>query len=163
TNATVGNPSFADATAGKLDTAAPFLPGDAIRESRMPSRMPPGAVTSAVCWALAVWVSVYEALVLFIIVTASAILMNRAAVFARDRRAGWISFAVIIAIAFAIEQRVPSFAILQSDGHLKNWTSTIGELVHVSPINPVWLNWCGYLLWITPILIWMSMRRRRDG
>ena len=153
-----GGPSFADATAGKVETATPCLPGDAIRESRMPWRLSAWAVTSAVCWAVAIWVSMYEPLVLFVLVATTAILMNRRAVFARDRRAGWILFAVIIAIAFAIEQRVPSFAILQSDGHLKSWASTIGELVHVSPMNPVWLNWCGYLLLITPILIWIGMR-----
>ncbi len=114
-------------------------------------------------WALAIWVSAYEPLVLFLIVTATAFLMNRRAVFARDRRAGWILFAAIIAIAFAIERRVPSFAILQSNGHLKNWASTIGELAHVSPMNPVWLNWCGYLLFVAPVLIWMSVRTPRNG
>jgi hypothetical protein len=116
-----------------------------------------------VCWALAIWVSAYEPLVLFAILTVTAILMNRRGVFARDRRAGWILFAAIIAIAFAVEQRVPSFAILHSDGHLKNWASTIGELVHVSPMNPVWLDWCGYLLLVAPFLIWMRVRTREDS
>src|SRR4029077_15442760 len=94
---------------------------------------------------------------------ATALVMNRRAVFARDRRAGWILFAAIIAIAFAIERRVPSFAILQSNGYLKNWASTIGELAHVSPMNPVWLNWCGFLLFVAPVLIWMSIRTPRNG
>jgi hypothetical protein len=118
---------------------------------------------SAVAWAVAIWVSAYEPLVLFLMLTATALLMNRRAIFARDRRAGWILFAAIIAIAFATERRVLSFAILQSNGHFKNWASTIGELAHVSPMNPVWLNWCGYLLVITPILIWMSVRMPKDG
>ena len=120
-------------------------------------------LTSVVAWAVAIWVSAYEPLVLFLMLTATALLMNRRAVFARDRRAGWILFAAIIAIAFAIERRVPSVAILQSNSHLKNWASTIGELAHVSPMNPVWLNWCGYLLVVAPVLIWMSIRTRRDG
>jgi hypothetical protein len=120
-------------------------------------------LSSAVAWALAIWASTYEPLVLFLIVMATALLMNRRAVFARDRRAGWILFAAIIAVAFAIERRVPSFALLQSNGYLKDWASTIGELAHVSPTNPVWLNWCGYLLLITPILIWISIRTQIDG
>jgi len=119
-------------------------------------------LTSAAAWALAIWVSAYEPLVLFLIVMATALVLNRRAVFARDRRAGWILFAAIIAIAFAVERHLPSFAILQSNSHLKNWASTIGELAQVSPMNPVWLNWCGYLLVITPIFIWMSVRRRKD-
>jgi len=46
---------------------------------------------------------------------------------------------------------------------LKTWASTIGELAHVSPMNPVWLNWCGFLLFIAPVLIWMSIRRRNGA
>ena len=155
--------SSADATASKLQATAPCLPSDAIRESRMPRSLRAWAVTSAVCWALAIWVSAYEPLVLFLIVTATTLVMNRRAVFARERRAGWILFTAIIGIAFAVEQRVPPFAILQSNSHLKNWARTVGELAHVSPMNPVWLNWCGYLLLITPILIWISMRSPRNG
>ncbi len=120
-------------------------------------------LTSATVWALAIWVSAYEPLVLFLIVTATALVMNRHAFFARDRRAGWILFVAIIAIAFAVERRVPSFAIFQFTGHLRNWGSTIGELAHVSPMNPVWLNWCGFLLFVPPLLIWMSIRTPRNG
>jgi hypothetical protein len=120
-------------------------------------------LASAAAWALAIWVSAYEPLVLFILVTSTALVMNRRAVFAGDRRGEWILFAAIIAIAFAIERRIPSFSILQSNGHLKNWASTIGELAHVWPMNPVWFNWCGYLVLITPILIWMTVLTRRNG
>jgi hypothetical protein len=120
-------------------------------------------VTSAAAWALAIWVSTYEPLVLFLLLMGTVLVMNRYALFARHRHAGWILFAAIIAIAFAIERRVPSFAVLQSTAHLKNWARSIGELAHVSPMNPVWLDWCGYLVLITPVLIWMSVRRRRNG
>ena len=74
--------------------------------------------------------------------------MNRRAVFARDRRAGWILFAAIIAIAFAIERRVPSFAIFQSNGHFEKLgehhrgtrarftdESSLVELVRVSAVR----------------------------
>ena len=138
-------------------------PSDVTRESHMARRLRAWALASAVAWAVAIWVSAYEPLVLFLMLTATALLMNRRAVFARDRRAGWILFAAIIAIAFAIELRVPSFEILHSNGHLKNWASTIGELAHVSPMNPVWLNWCGFLLFVAPVLIWMSIRTPRNS
>jgi hypothetical protein len=118
------------------------------------------AAVNGATWAFAIWVSAYEPLVLFLIVTATALMMNGRTVFAGDRRAGLILFAAIIAIAFAVERRVPPFAILQRNGHFKEWAGTIGELAHVSPMNPVWFNWCGYLLLITPILIWMSIRTR---
>jgi hypothetical protein len=120
-------------------------------------------LTSAAAWGLAIWVSAYEPLVLFLIVTATAAGLNRRVIFARDQRAGWILFAAIIAIAFAVERRVPSFAIIQSDGHFTNWARTIGELAHVSPMNPVWFNWCGYLLLVAPVLLWISIRTPRNG
>src|SRR5947199_3122237 len=30
-------------------------------------------------------------------------------------------------------------------------------------MNPVLLNWCGFLLFVAPVLIWMNIRTRRDG
>jgi hypothetical protein len=120
-------------------------------------------LTSAAASALAIWVSAYEPLVLFLIGTATLLVMNRHAFFARDHCAVWILFAAIIAIAFAMERRVPSLEILQRTGHLKNWGSTIGELAHVSPMNPVWLNWCGYFLFVAPVLIWMRIRTPGNG
>jgi len=120
-------------------------------------------LTSAATWALAIWVSAYEPLVLFVIVVATALVINGRALFARDRRRGWILFAAIIAIALAVERRVPSFDIFQSAGHFENWARTIGELAHVSPMNPAWWNWCGYLLFVVPVLIWTSMRTPRSG
>jgi len=138
-------------------------PSDVKRASHIARGVRAWGLASAATWALGIWVSVYEPLVLFLILTATAILKNRRAIFERDRRAGWLLFAVIIAIAFAVERRVPSFAILQPNRHFKEWASTIGELVHVSPMNPVWLDWCGFLLFIAPVLIWMSIRTPRNS
>jgi hypothetical protein len=76
---------------------------------------------------------------------------------------GWILFAAIIAIALLIERRIPSLSILHPDPILENWARTIGELVNVSPANPIWLRWCGYLLLVTPFLVWIGVRTRRDG
>ncbi len=121
------------------------------------------AVVSGVAWGLAMWVSVYEPLVIFFVVTATAFLINRAALFRRDRRAGWILFAAIIVIALLIERRVPSIRIFESSAILRNWAATIGELAHVSPANPAWLDWCGFLLLVTPFLFWMNVRTKKDG
>ena len=115
------------------------------------------AVVSGVAWGFAIWVSAYEPLLLFFIMTATAFLMERAAFFGRDRRMGWILFAAIIVIALLIERRLPSFAVFQSSMIFKNWARTIGELAHISPVNPVWFRWCGYLLLVTPFLIWMNV------
>ncbi|PYL07317.1 MAG: hypothetical protein DME33_10995 [Verrucomicrobia bacterium] len=140
---------------------AASAPGDAIRESRMASRARAWSGVGGAAWALAIWVSAYEPVVLFLIVTATMFLVNRQALFARDRGPGWLLFAAIIMAALLIEQRVPSFAIFQSSAVFKNWARTISELAHVSLANPVWLRWCGYLLLITPFLIWIGLWERK--
>ena len=115
---------------------------------------------SGTTWGLALWVSFYEPLVLFAIVVAVNLLQDRQSLLAKYRRVGWICFAAIIAIALLIEQRIPSAAIFQSNEIFKNWARTIGELAHVSPANPIWLRWAGYLLLVAPFLIWFGVRKR---
>jgi hypothetical protein len=88
--------------------------------------------------------------------------VSRQTLFGRDRRAAWIVFAAIIFLALLIEQRVPSFSIVQSNAVFRNWAGTIGELAHLAPANPVWFRWCGFLLLIAPFLIWINIRRRTD-
>src|SRR5438552_4256909 len=134
---------------------------DDIRESRIALRIRGWAMISTTAWALAIWVSAYEPLVLFLIVITTSFLVNRRALFGRDRRAGWVLFAVIVVIALLIERRIPSLSIFHSIAIFRNWSRTVGELVHVSPTNPVWLHWCVYFLLITPVLIWISMSRDR--
>ena len=171
---------------GGLETAAPCSQDDAIRESRIACRrsivlgcvpaataarlpyhvesgMQAWSLTSAVAWALAIWVSLYEPLILFVMMIATTFLVNRPALFARERRAGWILFAVIILAAILIERHAPSVALFQSNPFFRNWVRTIGELAHVSPANSIWLRWCGYLVLLAPFLVWMSVRARKDG
>ncbi len=77
------------------------------------------------------------------------------------RRAGWLCFALVIVIALLIERRIPSFSIVYSNPLFQNWAHTIGELTHISPANPIWLRWCGYLLLVTPFLVWFSVAKTR--
>ncbi len=127
---------------------------------------PPSArwgIVSGVAWGLAIWNSAYESLILFLLVIMVGALENRKALRAKSRGAEGLCFVLIIAIALLIERRIPSLSILHPDPIFKDWAYTIGELAHVSPANPVWLRWCGYLLLLAPLLIWMNIRTRRDG
>src|SRR5262249_1103470 len=76
---------------------------------------------------------------------------------------GWILFAAILAVALVIERRLPSLPTFPSNAVFQNWAGTIGELGHVSPANPVWLRWCGFLLLLTPLLLWMNVRTGKEG
>jgi hypothetical protein len=117
------------------------------------------SVVSGVAWGLAIWISAYESLVLFLLVMVVTALENPKAISARSRRAGWFCFVLVIAIALLIERRVPSFSVLYSNPLFQNWARTIGEFAHVSPANPIWLRWTGYLLLVTPFLIWISVTK----
>jgi hypothetical protein len=112
---------------------------------------------TGVSWALAIWVSPYEPLVLFTLV----VLLQARTVLARYRRIGWIAFAIIIAIALTIERRIPWPPSVEIMTGLKNWSGTIGELVHVPWASAVWFEWCGGLLLLAPILFWRMRENPR--
>jgi hypothetical protein len=78
----------------------------------------------------------------------------------RERRIGWIVFAVVLAIAFVIERRFPVWPSREFGGALRNWSATVGELAHVSLASTIWFNWCGWLLLFAPILFWPKQNRR---
>jgi hypothetical protein len=119
------------------------------------------SIVSGVAWGLAIWTSAYESLVLFLLEMLVSALKDPKAISARTRRAGWLCFALVIVIALLIERRIPSFSIVYSNPLFQNWAHTIGELTHVSPANPIWLRWCGYLLLIMPFLAWFSAPKTR--
>jgi hypothetical protein len=113
------------------------------------------SIVSGASWALALWVSLYEPIVLLVIVLA----IRTRALFVRIRRIGWIVFVAILVIAFIVERRIPQWPSRQFAGTLKNWSGTIGELSHVSLGNPIWFSWCGWLLLLVPLLFWPKRDR----
>ncbi len=117
------------------------------------------SITAGCAWGLALWVSLYEPLVLlafFLLV--SLILRDTAGsgILGKRRRAGWICFLILIALALAIERRVPSFVSLAADTFVRNWTHSIGELHPVPFLSAVWLRWAGCLVVVTPLLVWLQ-------
>jgi len=117
---------------------------------------------SGIAWGLAISVSAYESLILFLLVIIVSALENPNTLLAKSRRIGWLYLAMIIAIALLIERRIPSFSIFYSGELFKNWARTIGELAHVSPTNPVWFRWAGYMIAVAPILIWFASRTSKS-
>jgi len=90
-------------------------------------------------------------------------LQDRPSLVPKQRYAGWICFVLIIALALLVERRIPSLSIFYSGVIFKNWSHTIGELLPVSPLNRVWFRWAGYMIAVTPLLIWSVMRKRNGG
>src|SRR5437763_13323587 len=115
-------------------------------------------IVSGASWALALWVSLYEPLVLLMIVVACC----ARSMIKRERRIGWIVFAAVLAIAFIIERRFPVWPSPEFGGALRNWSGTVGELAHVSLASTIWFNWCGGLLFLAPILLWPKRNRSKQ-
>src|SRR6266550_6258325 len=107
---------------------------------------PGWSTLSGIAWGLAIWVSAYEPLVLLVLVLGIGLLQDRQSLFAKSRRTGWISFALIIAVAVLIERRIPSLSIFSSNEIFNNWARTVGELARVSPLDPIWFRWAGYMI-----------------
>jgi hypothetical protein len=87
---------------------------------------------------------------------------DRQSLSSSDRRLGWAIFAGMIVLAIAIERRVPSLSILQRGEILRNWSRSIGELQHMSSVDPVWFRWAGYMIAVAPFLIWAAIWRSRS-
>jgi hypothetical protein len=119
------------------------------------------ALASGSAWAVAIWVSAYEPLLLLLTVVLIGVLQDRQSLFGAHRRIGWSLFAAIVVMALIIERRIPSFGIFRGGEIFKNWAQTIGELAHVSPLNPVWFRWAGYMIAVAPILVWVAVRNRQ--
>ena len=128
------------------------------------------SIISGIAWGFAIWISAYEPLVLLLLMLACRAVVGRGQVLgalqdrqmfrAPHRRVGWIFFGVIIALALLVERRLPDVSIFQSGEIFRNWSRTIGELVSVSPLNPIWFRWAGWSLIAAPFLIWFGFRKR---
>jgi hypothetical protein len=112
------------------------------------------SIISGASWAIAIWVSLYEPIVLLSLVFA----FRARDMVRRERMIGWIIFAAILATAFLFERRIPQWPNRELAGALKNWSGGIGELSHVSLGNPIWFSWCGWLLLLAPFLFWPKRR-----
>ncbi len=118
------------------------------------------SIVSGMAWSFALWVSLYEPLILLALVGCCAAVQDREFFRAQHRRIGWILFVVILAVAFLIEQRLPQLRTFYSGQVFGNWSRTVAELVSVSPLHPIWFQWAGWLLIATPVLIWFAFRRK---
>ncbi len=121
------------------------------------------SLTSGVTWGMALWVSLYEPVVLILVIAAFYAICDRQQFTNRSRQVGWIVFAAVVAMAFLIERRLPHFPIFANDPIFRNWSHTIGELKPVAAIDPIWFRWCGWLLVATPLTLWFAAHRRFVG
>ena len=61
-------------------------------------------------------------------------------------------------LAALIERRWPEWPGAQP--FFANWAATIGELKPVGLTNSIWFDWCGGLVFLSPLLLFMARRER---
>jgi hypothetical protein len=116
------------------------------------------AIVSGISWGLALWVSLYEPLVLLGGLILCSLVLARSQLAARPRRIGWWVLFGILLLDAAVERRCPEWP--GSQPFFDNWSATIGELRAVRLTNPVWLFWGSGLLLPAPMLLALAWRRR---
>lgn len=107
---------------------------------------------SAVAWALALWVSLFEPLVLLSAVLLLRICARRL-VFAR---APLVIFGAILLTGILVD----GFRVAAFDAHFSSWALNIGELRHGS--LPVVFSWAGWLAIAAPIGLLAGYLKKRE-
>lgn len=145
------------ALARKTDDAA----ADGASPFCAPLRMTEWGVVAGVAWALSLWVSLYEPLILLGAVLVLWLALDRRALFAPARRPGWIAFAALLAVAFLLEGwriAVPDAAMR---AYFARWQGQIGELAHLDLRSPLLWSWLGWTALAAPVLLVLARKTDR--
>ncbi len=132
-------------------------------EERMLQRAAPGwAWAGGLCFGMALWVSLYEPLVLLAGAAAAGMCFWRAS-WMRWHRVQWalcLALPVCLGVWIdGLELVVPRAGSVEL---LKRWAGTIGELGRIEDFS-VLSNWGGYLWACVPVGLWLEARRTRRG
>lgn len=119
------------------------------------------SLVSGGAWGSALWVSLYEPLILLVTLLGTQAFAARTTFTSRKRLAGWALGGAIVLLGLAIEQRLPTWPADARNPIFSNWTATIGELSPVPFNDPIWLRWLGLLVIALPALLWIAVARMR--
>ncbi len=115
---------------------------------------------SGISWAVGLWTSLYEPLILLILVAVAAAIWNRATVRRRERLPGVLLCGVILLLALWIEGwrvgAAPGFGQASGAGYFVAWTHQIGELGSVPPWTWTLYAWSGLGLLAAPVLLFLN-------
>jgi hypothetical protein len=122
------------------------------------------SIVSGAAWGLALWVSLYEPLVLLIAIIVTKVIFYRSNLFVKERLWGLAVFGAILALASYLEGKylVRSFSIEAHDQTLRtyfgNWSATIVEMSQVSVFSELLYRWVGFGLLLAPLLLIARLR-----
>lgn len=120
------------------------------------------SIISGAAWAFALWVSLYEPLVLLVVLYLTKLIFYRPNLFVKERLWGLGVFVGILGIAWLLEGKylVIGFTTVAHDPimktYLENWLSTIGEMQPI--FSELLYRWVGFGLLAAPLLMIARLR-----
>ena len=126
-------------------------------------------IVSGIAWGLALWVSLFEPLVMLVVIYVTKVIFYRPNLFVKERLWGVAIFIGILALAYALEGEylVKSFSIQAHDQTLRtyfgNWSATIDEMKGINSLNTnvfsdLLYRWVGWGLLVSPLLLIARLR-----
>jgi len=119
------------------------------------------AIVAGVVWGVALWVSLYEPLVLLVLVLLGLGLAQPSAFRARERWRQWGATIVVFAISVLIDGWRISLPPAELREAFQRWQLSIGELR--GPDTRVILNWLGAACVLAPIALGWQWRKRPEA
>ncbi len=122
------------------------------------------SIVSGAAWGVALWVSLYEPLVLVVVIFVTKVIFYRSNLFVKERLWGLGLLAVILGAAWLLEGKylVKSFMIEAHDQSLRtyfgNWSATIGEMSQIGIFSELLYRWVGFGLLVSPLLLIARLR-----
>ncbi|MGB8168540.1 MAG: hypothetical protein WCF18_13670 [Chthoniobacteraceae bacterium] len=121
-------------------------------------------VAAGVAWAFSLWVSLYEPLIMLVVVAGFWLVQDRRRFTAPEMRPGWVVCGAVLLGAWLIDGWRVSWPDAALRAAFVNWKSTIGELAHLDPRTPLLYRWLGAGIGLAPIaLASTALRARRCG
>ena len=117
------------------------------------------SIATVLAWGGALWVSLYEPLMLLVPVSVTHLLLERKTLLASRRRKQWFALLGLLALIFLVEgwrAELPGRAVRESFAH---WSGSIGELRHLNPTEPLLWEWLGLLIVLAPVMLCLAGRR----
>ncbi|MEO6740407.1 MAG: hypothetical protein ABIP20_09160 [Chthoniobacteraceae bacterium] len=118
-------------------------------------------IAAGSAWGLALWVSLYEPLLLLAPVVVARLLRERKKLLAVGSREEWVAMLGFVLLGLVVDGwriEMPSAELREN---FARWSGTIGELRHMTPADPLLWQWLGLLLMATPVLLCLAGREDR--
>ena len=133
--------------------------------SSPPSSFRLWGLVSGVAWAVGLWTSLYEPVILFAFTVLAALVWNRAIFRQRARLPGLAVGGVILLLALCIEgwriDAPPGFGEENAAGFFSAWSRQIGELASLPPWSATLYAWTGLALVAAPVLLLLNRTAER--